>query len=193
MLGVAQLRGRPARLGALRAAARVLRRARGHQRFRAPARAWIPASEQTWVALAAIDVALHRPADRGRRHARRRVATRSTGCGRTWRSGIKRGVADVKKSAGAAEATERTERDLNFKRRADRDRGAFVLMVGALLLLHRAIGGALVAALVMLIAGFFFAAVSGNLVGMIGSSNNPISGLTLATLIIAALLMVWSA
>jgi len=42
----------------------------------------------------------------------------------------------------------------------------------------------------MIILGFFFAAVSGNLVGMIGSSNNPISGLTLSTLIIAALLMV---
>ena len=36
---------------------------------------------------------------------------------------------------------------------------------------------ALVAAVVMLIVGFFFATVSGNLVGMIGSSNNPISGL----------------
>ena len=42
----------------------------------------------------------------------------------------------------------------------------------------------------MLIAGFFFATVSGYLVGMIGSSNNPISGLTLSTLMIAALLMV---
>jgi len=40
------------------------------------------------------------------------------------------------------------------------------------------------------IAGFFFAAVSGYLVGLIGSSNNPISGLTLSTLIVAALLMV---
>ena len=42
----------------------------------------------------------------------------------------------------------------------------------------------------MIILGFFFAAVSGNLVGMIGSSNNPVSGLTLSTLIVAALLMV---
>jgi len=49
---------------------------------------------------------------------------------------------------------------------------------------------ALVAALVMMIAGFFFAAVSGYLVGLIGSSNNPISGLTLTTLVVAALLMV---
>jgi putative OPT family oligopeptide transporter len=48
----------------------------------------------------------------------------------------------------------------------------------------------LIAAAVMAVAGFFFAAVSGNLVGTIGSSNNPISGLTLSTLIIAALLMV---
>ena len=47
-----------------------------------------------------------------------------------------------------------------------------------------------VAALVMIVLGFFFAAVSGNLVGMIGSSNNPVSGLTLCTLVIAALLMV---
>ena len=42
----------------------------------------------------------------------------------------------------------------------------------------------------MLIVGFFFATVSGYLVGVIGSSNNPISGLTLSTLMIAALLMV---
>jgi putative OPT family oligopeptide transporter len=47
-----------------------------------------------------------------------------------------------------------------------------------------------VAAVVMLLIAFFFAAVSGYLVGTIGSTNNPISGLTLTTLIIAALLMV---
>ncbi len=42
----------------------------------------------------------------------------------------------------------------------------------------------------MVIAGFLFAAVSGYLVGLIGSSNNPISGLTLSTVIVAAILMV---
>jgi putative OPT family oligopeptide transporter len=47
----------------------------------------------------------------------------------------------------------------------------------------------IVAAIVMLIVGFFFATVSGYLVGVIGSSNNPISGLTLSTIIVAALLM----
>jgi len=49
--------------------------------------------------------------------------------------------------------------------------------------------GAIMAALVMTIAGFLFAAVAGFLVGTIGSSNNPISGLTLTTLIIAAGMM----
>src|SRR5205814_271322 len=48
---------------------------------------------------------------------------------------------------------------------------------------------AILAAVVMLIVGFFFATVSGSLCGFIGSSNNPVSGLTLSTLLIAALLM----
>jgi putative OPT family oligopeptide transporter len=52
------------------------------------------------------------------------------------------------------------------------------------------VAGAIVAAVVMLVVGFFFSTVSGYLVGVIGSSNNPISGLTLSTLVIAALLMV---
>ncbi|MGD8414541.1 MAG: oligopeptide transporter, OPT family [Candidatus Latescibacterota bacterium] len=52
------------------------------------------------------------------------------------------------------------------------------------------IGGSLMLTAVMLVLGFLFAAVAGYLVGMIGSSNNPISGLTLSTLLIAAVLMV---
>jgi putative OPT family oligopeptide transporter len=64
----------------------------------------------------------------------------------------------------------------------------------AMIVLYRYLSGGMVpavtAAIVMLIVGFCFATVSGYLVGVIGSSNNPISGLTLSTLIIAALLMV---
>src|SRR5437667_7062418 len=66
----------------------------------------------------------------------------------------------------------------------------FVLMAVLYVNLSGRVGGGIVAAVVMLIAGFFFATVSGYLVGVIGSSNNPISGLTLSTLVIAALLMV---
>ncbi|MDZ4801648.1 MAG: oligopeptide transporter, OPT family [Bryobacteraceae bacterium] len=65
-----------------------------------------------------------------------------------------------------------------------------VLMAFLYIYLSGQILGGIVATLVMLIAGFFFATVSGSLVGFIGSSNNPISGLTLSTVIIAALLMV---
>ena len=52
------------------------------------------------------------------------------------------------------------------------------------------IGGALLLTIVMIILGFLFAAVAGYLVGLVGSSNNPISGLTLSALLIAALMMV---
>ncbi|MGB7847324.1 MAG: oligopeptide transporter, OPT family [Candidatus Acidiferrum sp.] len=113
--------------------------------------------------------------------------------------GMGRAISDLKKSAAAQAATDRTERDLPAK-------GVFaglgVVFVAMILLYQYFIGsagtftaskvltGALVAAGVMIVIGFFFAAVSGNLVGMIGSSNNPVSGLTLCTLVIAALLMV---
>ena len=49
---------------------------------------------------------------------------------------------------------------------------------------------AIVAAIVMTLAGFFLSAVGGYLVGLVGSSNQPVSGLTLAALVIAAVVMV---
>ncbi len=104
--------------------------------------------------------------------------------------GLKRGIADVQKSATAQAATERTERDLSFKTVLGGIAVVFVLMIGLYLYFTKVIPGAIFAAVVMLVTGFFFAAVSGNLVGMIGSSNNPISGLTLATTIVGALTMV---
>src|SRR5216684_596794 len=66
----------------------------------------------------------------------------------------------------------------------------FVLMCFLYIHISGLVGPAVLAAVVMIFVGFFFATVSGNLVGFIGSSNNPISGLTLSTLLIAALLMV---
>ncbi len=104
--------------------------------------------------------------------------------------GIKRGVQDVQKSAAAAQSTQRTERDLSFKTVLIGIAAVFILMIGLYFYFTGVLGGAFLAALVMLVTGFFFAAVSGNLVGLIGSSNNPISGLTLATTIVAALTMV---
>ena len=113
--------------------------------------------------------------------------------------GISRAVSDLRKSAAAHEATDRTERDLNSKIVFVGIGIVFLAMIGLYyffisgagnLMQNKIIAGAVVAALVMTVLGFFFAAVSGNLVGMIGSSNNPVSGLTLCTLVVAALLMV---
>ncbi|MCC6860271.1 MAG: oligopeptide transporter, OPT family [Bryobacterales bacterium] len=104
--------------------------------------------------------------------------------------GMRRAVADLKRAGGQAQAGNRTERDLGAKFVFG---GLGVVLVAMAVLYYFFTGtlpGALVAAVVMMVLGFFFAAVSGNLVGMIGSSNNPISGLTLSTVIIAALLMV---
>jgi putative OPT family oligopeptide transporter len=105
-------------------------------------------------------------------------------------AGIKRSIGDVKKAAEQVETTSRTEKDLNIKFVLGGLAVTFILMI----LVYRIFAGsyppAALAAVVMALAGFFFAAVSGNLVGTIGSSNNPVSGLTLSTLIIAALLMV---
>jgi putative OPT family oligopeptide transporter len=87
-------------------------------------------------------------------------------------------------------APSRLEQDLNLHR----------VMVAALLLIvpitlvyyHFTdnFGGALLAAVIMTLTGFLFSAVGGWLVGLVGGSNQPISGLTLSTLIVAALLMV---
>lgn len=44
-------------------------------------------------------------------------------------------------------------------------------------------------AVIMLVAGFFFAAVAGYMAGLVGSSNNPISGVTIATLLFTSLLL----
>jgi putative OPT family oligopeptide transporter len=104
--------------------------------------------------------------------------------------GLKRSINDVKKAATGNVTIDRVEHDINLKWVGLGIAGASV----ATFFLYNYFSGDVVAALtatvVMVVAGFFFAAVSGYLVGLIGSSNNPISGLTLSTVIIAALLMV---
>lgn len=46
-----------------------------------------------------------------------------------------------------------------------------------------------VMAIIMIVAGFLFSAVAGYMAGLVGSSNNPISGVTIATILAAALLL----
>lgn len=60
-----------------------------------------------------------------------------------------------------------------------------IAMLAALPVVPVGVGGALLVALF----GFFFAAVSARMVGFVGSSNNPISGMTIATLVVSALVL----
>jgi len=68
-----------------------------------------------------------------------------------------------------------------------------VLVIPITIIYHHFAGSwfaAILAALVMTVAGFFLSAVGGYLVGLVGSSNQPVSGLTLCALVVAALVMV---
>ena len=86
------------------------------------------------------------------------------------------------KVGGAGE--ERTAKDLSMK---------IVLVVILLLTLAvwliPAIPVSLVGAAIVVIFGFFFATVSSRMVGLVGSSNNPVSGMAIATLLIATLIL----
>ena len=105
-------------------------------------------------------------------------------------SGLTRVVSDMRQTAEQTAALGRTERYMSSKVVFALIGVVFVVMIALYIYFAGAVVAGVVAAVVMLILGFFFATVSGSLCGMIGSSNNPVSGLTLSTLIIAALLMV---
>jgi len=104
--------------------------------------------------------------------------------------GMRRAFRDIGGGGAAGPAEGRLEKDLNFKLVLA---GVALLAVPMFILYNyfsHSLGGSVILTVVMIILGFLFAAVAGYLVGLIGSSNNPISGLTLSTLLIAALLMV---
>ena len=105
-------------------------------------------------------------------------------------NGLGRAFTELKHGEPHPSQVGRTERYMSSKSVFALIAVCSVAMAVLYIYLSGQVVGGIVAAAVMLIAGFFFATVSGSLVGFIGSSNNPVSGLTLATLIIAALLMV---
>lgn len=104
--------------------------------------------------------------------------------------GMKRIISDMRQTAEQSASLGRTERYMSSKVVFALIGLVFAVMIALYIFLSGRIAAGVIAAVVMLILGFFFATVSGSLCGLIGSSNNPVSGLTLSTLIVAALLMV---
>ncbi len=86
-------------------------------------------------------------------------------------------------SVGGA-GNERTAKDMNIK----------IVLIAILVLtlvvwLVPAVPVSLVGAAIVVVFGFFFATVSSRMVGLVGSSNNPVSGMAIATLLIATLIL----
>lgn len=104
-------------------------------------------------------------------------------------SGVKSGFAAARKSTGGAAVAE-TDRDLPMKWMLV----ALLLCTLPLLGLYQAIVGqwhvSVPMTLIMIVAGFLFVSVSGYLAGLIGSSNNPVSGITISTILFASAVLV---
>ncbi|MBQ4119573.1 MAG: oligopeptide transporter, OPT family [Clostridia bacterium] len=85
--------------------------------------------------------------------------------------------------AGAA-SNERTSKDMNIKVVL-----IAIVVLTLLIWLIPAIPVNPIGALIIVVFGFFFATVSSRMVGLVGSSNNPVSGMAIATVLIATLIL----
>jgi putative OPT family oligopeptide transporter len=103
-------------------------------------------------------------------------------------SGIRSGLNAARQAGG--EAIKETERDLPMKWMLI----ALVIFVIPLALLYQQIVGlwsvSIPMTIIMIVAGFLFVSVSAYLAGLVGSSNNPVSGITIATILFASLVLV---
>ena len=103
-------------------------------------------------------------------------------------SGVKSGIAAARKGGNNSDLPE-TERDLPMKWMLI----ALLLFVLPLLGLYQAIvhnwGVSSPMTIIMIVAGFLFVSVSAYLAGLVGSSNNPVSGITIATILFASVVL----
>jgi putative OPT family oligopeptide transporter len=120
------------------------------------------------------------------------VGAMLVGAGKTmWslRGSIASAFRGALRSTSAEAETSRLERDLNPRLVLLATAALTVPMFFLYYHFSQSLLGAAVSAIVMLALGFVLSAVGGYLVGLVGGSNQPISGLALSTLILAALLL----
>jgi putative OPT family oligopeptide transporter len=103
--------------------------------------------------------------------------------------GIKAGLDAYKQGGAGGDGLPRTERDMPMNVIL----GLIVASVIPLFFIFEHFTGSYgisaVMAVVMLIAGFLFSAVASYMAGLVGSSNNPVSGITISTILVSALLL----
>ena len=104
-------------------------------------------------------------------------------------SGVSSGLKAYKQIKEGTGGIDRTERDMPMQ-------WIIFLIIGSVVPLclvyqHfvQNVGISLVMACVMLVTGFLFAAVAGYMAGLVGSSNNPISGVTISTVLVSAVML----
>jgi putative OPT family oligopeptide transporter len=103
-------------------------------------------------------------------------------------SGIRSGL-KVYRDLAAGQTVARTDKDIPMKWTLV----AIAVSVVPIFLVYQMfvqhVRISLLMALVMLVTGFVFSAVAGYMAGLVGSSNNPISGVTIATVLVSSLLL----
>jgi putative OPT family oligopeptide transporter len=107
-------------------------------------------------------------------------------------SGIRSGLGATRTASagGAPIAIAETERDLPMKFILI---GIVLFTVPLLVLYQNIVGNWMVSlpmTIIMIVAGFLFVSVSAYMAGLVGSSNNPVSGITISTILFAALVLV---
>ena len=109
-------------------------------------------------------------------------------------SGLKGGLADLRRSgAGGNDNAPRTDQDLSMKFVLG---GIIALLLVIMLVPQLNLRFNILGALLIIAFGFLFVTVSSRLTGEVGSSSNPISGMTVATLLLtclAFLIIGWTA
>ena len=105
-------------------------------------------------------------------------------------SSFKSSIASMNKSKLEKQTIQRTDNDLSFKIVIFGSLGLIVLMAMLPQIPGDSILNKLLIGLLVIIFGFFFVTVSSRIVGLIGTSSNPVSGMTIATLMGTCLIFI---